>query len=76
MPLMSVMAALGRSRIDYFSLDVEGMELDVLKTIDWEKLNIKVPFGPIYRLDEKTSHFDRCLQWSSQDLRQMLRLKC
>ena len=28
--------------IDYLSLDVEGAELDILKTIPWEKVDIKV----------------------------------
>ena len=36
------MLALGRTHIDYFSLDVEGVELDVLKTIPFEKINISV----------------------------------
>ncbi len=28
--------------MDYFSLDVEGNELDILKTIDFDKFDIKV----------------------------------
>ena len=31
-----------RTTVDYFSLDIEGNELDVLKTIPFEKYNIKV----------------------------------
>lgn len=34
------MEAIGVKRIDYMSLDVEGAELDVLKTIGWLKLHI------------------------------------
>ena len=41
-PLMSVAAALNIQHIDYFSLDVEGAEVPVLKTIDWKKLTIDV----------------------------------
>ena len=31
----------GKIWIDYFSLDVEGAELAILKTIPWEKVDIK-----------------------------------
>ncbi len=41
-PFYSLMLALNQTRIDYFSLDVEGMELDILKTIPFDKLDIKV----------------------------------
>ena len=40
-PLYSIVAALDRKRIDFFSLDVEGFELEVLKTIPFAKLDIK-----------------------------------
>ncbi|KAK2162081.1 hypothetical protein LSH36_104g02046 [Paralvinella palmiformis] len=41
-PLYSLMLALNRTRIDYFSLDVEGMELPILKSIPFDKLDIAV----------------------------------
>ncbi|CAL4218703.1 unnamed protein product, partial [Meganyctiphanes norvegica] len=41
LPLYSLMLALNVSTIDYFSLDVEGDELPILKTIPWDKLNIR-----------------------------------
>ena len=41
-PLYTMMLALGRNRIDYFSLDVEGFELDLLKTIPFDLLDIAV----------------------------------
>lgn len=41
-PFYSFMLALNRTTIDFFSLDVEGDELNVLKTIPFEKLNIKM----------------------------------
>ena len=34
------MAALGVQHVDYFSLDVEDAELDILKTIDGTRLRI------------------------------------
>ena len=39
-PLLSVMLAMNQTHIDYFSLDVEGFELDILKTIPFDKLDI------------------------------------
>ena len=38
----SILLAANRTTIDFFSLDVEGSELDVLKTIPWDKVDIKV----------------------------------
>ena len=37
----SIMSAFKLQSIDYFSLDVEGFELDVLKTIPYDKYDIK-----------------------------------
>jgi Methyltransferase FkbM domain len=42
LPLWSLLLALNRTTIDYFSLDVEGSELAVLKTIPFDKIDIKV----------------------------------
>ena len=42
LPLYSILLALNTTTVDYFSLDVEGAELGVLKTIPWDKVNIKV----------------------------------
>lgn len=36
------MLALNRTVVDFFSLDVEGDELNVLKTIPFDKLTIKM----------------------------------
>ena len=38
--LQSLMEKINRNRIDYFSLDVEGGELHILNSIDWNKLDI------------------------------------
>ncbi|XP_047492557.1 uncharacterized protein LOC125041567 isoform X2 [Penaeus chinensis] len=40
-PLYSYLLALNVTTVDYFSLDVEGAEFSVLKTIPWEKVDIK-----------------------------------
>lgn len=41
-PFYSFMLALNRTTIDFFSLDVEGEELNVLQTIPFDKLTIKM----------------------------------
>ena len=41
-PFHSILFAIGNPSVDYFSLDVEGVELDILKTIPWNKVEIKV----------------------------------
>eukprot|EP00095_Tigriopus_kingsejongensis_P001826 snap_masked-scaffold10_size831480-processed-gene-4.8 protein:Tk01826 transcript:snap_masked-scaffold10_size831480-processed-gene-4.8-mRNA-1 annotation:"hypothetical protein DAPPUDRAFT_302580" len=39
-PLFSILKALNVSHVDYFSLDVEGFELDILKTIPFDQVDI------------------------------------
>lgn len=41
-PLYTYLLALNVTVIDYFSLDVEGSELNVLKTIPFDKIDIRV----------------------------------
>jgi hypothetical protein len=41
-PLYSILLAIGRTDVDYFGLDVEGAEYNILKTIPWHKVNMKV----------------------------------
>ena len=36
-PLYSLLLALNQTRVDFLSLDIEGYELSVLKTIPFEK---------------------------------------
>eukprot|EP00094_Tigriopus_californicus_P003625 TCALIF_03487-PA protein Name:"Similar to S Protein Star (Drosophila melanogaster)" AED:0.09 eAED:0.09 QI:57/0.66/0.5/0.75/0.33/0.5/4/0/291 len=43
LPLFAILKALEVPQVDYFSLDVEGNELDVLKTIPWDEVNILNP---------------------------------
>ena len=42
LPLYSLMLALNQRHIDYLSLDVEGLELSILQTIPFDKLDISV----------------------------------
>ena len=41
-PLYSILLAVNRTDINYFSLDIVENELDVLSTIPWHKVDIKV----------------------------------
>lgn len=41
-PIYSYLLALNITHVDYFSLDIEGDELDVLQTIPFDKVNIEV----------------------------------
>lgn len=41
-PFYSILLAVGVTQVDFLSLDVEGHELKILKTIPWRKLDIKV----------------------------------
>ena len=44
LPFNSILLAMGNPTVDYFSLDVEGAELPILKTIPWDDVDIKVMF--------------------------------
>ena len=47
-PLLSYVKALNITTIDYFSLDVEGAEFSILKTIPWDQIDIKVSLSTKY----------------------------
>ena len=42
LPLYSILMALGNPKVDYLSLDIEGAEEAVLKTIPWDKVDISI----------------------------------
>lgn len=41
-PLYSLLLALGNPRVDFFSLDIEGSEIDVLRTVPFDKVDIEM----------------------------------
>ena len=41
-PLHALLLALNVTRVDYFSLDVEGAELDVLNAVPFDRIDIRV----------------------------------
>ena len=40
LPFKSIMLAINQTKVDFFSLDVEGFELEILKTIPWKELDV------------------------------------
>jgi len=42
LPLYSILLALGNPTVHYFSLDVEGAEFPILRTIPWDQVDIRV----------------------------------
>ena len=78
-PLYSLLLAMNRTKVDYFSLDVEGVELPILKTIPFDKLDISVlsveyGHGQIEPLKEYMSQqgYDVYKQIHFVDLQQVL----
>ena len=37
-PLYSLLLAMDQTRVDFLSLDIEGAELAVLRTVPWDKV--------------------------------------
>lgn len=48
LPLYAVLAAVGYTEVDYFSFDIEGLELGVLKTIPFDLITFRVLIIEIY----------------------------
>ncbi|XP_023322539.1 uncharacterized protein LOC111696953 [Eurytemora carolleeae] len=50
-PLYSVLLSLGNPTVNYFSLDVEGAEFAILRTVPWDKVDIQVLSVETHLLD-------------------------
>ncbi|XP_065557904.1 uncharacterized protein LOC136025833 isoform X2 [Artemia franciscana] len=57
LPMYTMLAASNLLNIDLFILDIEGLELDVLKTLPLEMLNIKVFVVETYNGNHKLENF-------------------
>ena len=51
-PLFSLLLALGNPRVDFLSLDIEGAELAVLRTVPWDKVDIELVMVEINHSDK------------------------
>lgn len=65
-PLYSVLLALGNPTVDLFSLDIEGAELQVLKTIPWDKVKVRV-------LLIEVNHIGEIFKGSPKDLIKLMK---
>ena len=57
--------ALGNPHIDYFSLDIEGAEFPVLKTLPWNKVSMTL-------IDVEVCHAGDIFQGSQEDIHTFL----
>jgi len=64
-PLYSVLRAIGNPRVDYFSLDIEGPEFQVLKTVPWDLVDIRV-------LGIETEHAGKVFNGTKRDISSFL----
>lgn len=53
MPLTAILLALNMTNIDLFSLDIEGHEMEVLRTLDFDQIKIKVSEMCLNGLEQK-----------------------
>ena len=71
-PLYSLLLALGNPIVHYLSLDVKGAEFPILKSIPFEKVDIKVVDVEVYRAGEifpgSFQNLDRYLRSQGYDL--------
>ena len=67
-PLQSVLLALDNPTVDYFSLDVEGSEFAILKTLDWDKIDISI-------ISVEMNHAGEIFDGTIQDIRDFLESK-
>ena len=64
-PIYSVLRALDCPIVDYFSLDIEGAEYQVLNTIPFQEVNIKL-FGI------ETAHAGKIFNGTEEDITKLL----
>lgn len=64
-PVYSVLLALDNPTVHYFTLDIEGAELQVLKTIPFDKVDIKI-------LDIEVNHLGQIFAGKKRQLQKLL----
>merc|ERR1719460_1874786 len=69
MPLYTILLAMGNPTVHYFSLDVEGSEFPILKTIPFDKVDIKV-------LDIEVNHAGSIFPGSFKDIDECKVMTC
>ncbi len=66
-PLFSIFLALNISHVNYFSLDVEGPELEILKTIPFDRVTFD-----LIMVEYHVIHCDECTRKKKKDLTDIL----
>ncbi|ODM90268.1 Protein Star [Orchesella cincta] len=56
-PLYSLLLAIGRTSVDYMSLDIEGAEFEILKTIPFDKVSFKVISVEVNQKEQQVMEF-------------------
>ena len=64
-PLQSVLKAIGKSKVDYFSLDIEGAEYPVLNTIEYDKVDIGT-------ISVEINHAGKIFDGSREDIKELM----
>jgi len=64
-PLASILLAVGNQTVNYLSLDIEGAEIQVLKTLPWKLLDIEV-------IGVEMNHLGEVFPGSRQELHHLL----
>ena len=60
-PMGDVLKLAGVKRIDFFTIDVEGAEIYIVDTMDWENIPVHVVIIERHKQDENTERMDRIL---------------
>ncbi|XP_023930495.1 protein Star [Lingula anatina] len=50
LPIQTLLGAMGRTHVDFFSLDVEGVELNVLQAFPWDKITVDMWTVEVHQL--------------------------
>ena len=64
-PLQSVLKAIGNPKVDYFSLDIEGAEYPVLKSLEFDQVDISA-------ISVEVNHAGDIFEGSKEDIRDLM----
>ena len=55
-PLYSLILAVGNPKIDFLSLNIEGSEVDVLRSLPWEEVDIEMVMVEMVHSNKTAMH--------------------
>merc|ERR1712072_1647388 len=62
-PLVDMLKEVGRQHVDFWSLDVEGFEMEVLGTIAWDRLSFGAILIEDFWLSQRHVDYKLTMQW-------------